>query len=110
MDHGMSCVLRARTQMQDRKDLRTGVDGQPQPQDVGVAAQPRPQLVQLAIGKLELTEKRLMQGLSVPARPPTPRAAQGGVWLSTRRESAGGARDGAISWGARLEKTVECGA
>jgi hypothetical protein len=42
MDHGMGCVLRARTQMQDRKDLRTGVDGQPQPQDVGVAAQPRP--------------------------------------------------------------------
>jgi hypothetical protein len=46
--------------MQDRKDLRTGVDGQPQPQDVGVAAQPRPQLIQLEIGKLELTEKVLM--------------------------------------------------
>jgi hypothetical protein len=59
--------------MQDRKDLRTGVDGQPQPQDVGVAAQPRPQLVQLEIGKLEVTEKVLMQGLSVQ-----PRAGQPG--------------------------------
>ena len=53
--------------MQDRKDLRRGVDGQPQPQDVGVAAQPRPQLIQLEIGKLELTEKVFVQGLCVLA-------------------------------------------
>ena len=57
--------------MQDRKDLRTGVDGQPQPQDVGAAAQPRPQLIQLEIGKLEVTEKVFVQGLSV-----LPRAGQ----------------------------------
>jgi hypothetical protein len=67
MDHGMGCVLRARTQVQDRKNLRTGVDGQPQPQDVGVAAQPRPQLIQLEIGKLEVTENVFVQGLGVLA-------------------------------------------
>jgi hypothetical protein len=67
MDHGMGCVLRARTQMQDRKDLRTGVDGQPQPQDVAVAAQPRPQLIQLEIGKVEVTENVFVQGLGVLA-------------------------------------------
>jgi hypothetical protein len=67
MDHGMGCVLRARTQMQDRKDFRTGVDGQPQPQDAAVAPQPRPQLIQLEIGKLEVTENVFVQGLSVRA-------------------------------------------
>ena len=54
--------------MQDRKDLRTGVDDQPQPQDVTVAAQPRPQLVQLEIGKLEVTENMLVEALSVQPR------------------------------------------
>jgi hypothetical protein len=53
--------------MQHRKDLRTGFDGQPQPQDVGVAAQPRPQLIQLEIGKLEVTENVFVQGLCVLA-------------------------------------------
>src|SRR6266567_7784837 len=65
MDHSMSCVLRARTQMQDRKDLRTGVDGQPQPQDVGVAAQPRPQLVQLEVLEVEMEEEPLVQSVRV---------------------------------------------
>ncbi len=67
VDHGMSCVLRARTQMQHRHNLGTGVDDQPQPQDVTVATQPRPQLVQLEIGKLEVTEHVLVQAFSVPA-------------------------------------------
>jgi hypothetical protein len=65
MDHGMGCVLRARTQMQDRKDLRTGVDGQPQPQDVGVAAQPRPQLVQLEVLEVQMAEEALVQRVRV---------------------------------------------
>jgi hypothetical protein len=51
--------------MEDRKNLRSGVDGQPQPQDVGVAAQPGAQFVQLEIGKLEMTEKVLVEGVSV---------------------------------------------
>ncbi len=61
----MGRILRAQTQMEGRKYLRSGVDGQPQPQDVSVAAQPRPQFVQLEIGKLEMTEKVLVERLSV---------------------------------------------
>jgi hypothetical protein len=53
--------------MQDRKKLRTGVDDQPQPQDVGMAAQPRPQLIQRERGKLELTENVFVQGLGMLA-------------------------------------------
>jgi hypothetical protein len=58
--------------MQDRKDFGTGVDGQPQPQDAAVAAQPCPQLIQLQIGKVEVTENVFVQRLSVLARPGQP--------------------------------------
>jgi hypothetical protein len=51
--------------MEDGKKLRTWVDGQPQPQDVGVAAESRPQFVQLEIGKLEMTEKVLVEALGM---------------------------------------------
>ena len=56
----MGHVLGARTQMEDGKNLRTEVDGQPQPQDLFGAAQSRPQFVQLDIPKLEKTEKVLV--------------------------------------------------
>ncbi len=61
----MGRILCAQTQMQDRKYLCTGVDDQPQPQDLLGATQPRPQFVQLEIGKLEMTEKVLVKALSV---------------------------------------------
>jgi hypothetical protein len=51
--------------MEDGKNLRTWVDCQPQPQDVGVAAEPGAQFVQLEIRKLEVAEKVLMEGLSM---------------------------------------------
>jgi hypothetical protein len=63
VDHGMGRVLCAETQMEDGKNLRTGVDRQPQPQDVCIAAQPGTQFVQLDIRKLEVAEKVLMEGL-----------------------------------------------
>ena len=56
----MCHVLGAGAELQYGKHFRPGINRQPQPQDVGVAAQPRPQFVQLEIGKLELTEKVLM--------------------------------------------------
>jgi hypothetical protein len=65
VDHGMGRMLRAQTQMQDRKNLCTGVDGQPQPQYLLGAARPRPQFVQLERGKLEMTEKVLVKALCV---------------------------------------------
>ena len=63
VDDGMRGVLRTGSQMEHRKNLGAGGDGQPQPQDVGVAAQPRPQLIQLEIGKPEVTENVFVQGL-----------------------------------------------
>ena len=51
--------------MEDGKKFRTGVDGQPKPQDVGVAPESRPQFVQLDIRKLEMTENVLVQALGV---------------------------------------------
>src|SRR6266566_3332079 len=65
MDNCVGRVLRAETEMEDGKNLRTGVDGQPQPQDVCVAAEPGAQFVQLEIRKLEMTEKVLVEGVSV---------------------------------------------
>src|SRR6266487_4316821 len=65
MDHAVSRVLRTRTQIQDGKYLRTGIDGQPEPQDLFGATQPGTQFVQLDIRKLEMTEKMLMEAVSV---------------------------------------------
>jgi len=61
----MGRVLRAETEMEDRENLRTRVDRQPQPQDVFVAAEPGAQFDQLDIRKLEVAEKVLVEGLSV---------------------------------------------
>src|SRR5215831_19509013 len=63
----MGCVLRARTQMQDRKDFRPGVDRQPQPQDAAVAAESGAQFVQLDVRDLQGVEAVLVQALSVLA-------------------------------------------
>ena len=51
--------------MQDGKYLRTRIDGQPQPQDLFGVVQPGAQFVQLDIRKLEMTEKMLVEALSV---------------------------------------------
>jgi hypothetical protein len=51
--------------MEEGKKLRTLVECQPQPQDVGVAAESRPQFVQLEIRKLEMTEKVLVEALGM---------------------------------------------
>jgi hypothetical protein len=57
------CVRRPRCRA--GRSARTGVDGQPQPQYLLGAAEPRPQFVQLEIGKLEMTEKVLVKALCV---------------------------------------------
>jgi hypothetical protein len=73
----MGRVLCAQTQMQDGKNLRTGVNRQPQPQHVCVAAEPRPQFVQLDIRKVEMTEKVLVEALSVVPSAGQPRGDGG---------------------------------
>jgi hypothetical protein len=65
MEDAMGHVLCSWTEVEDGKKLCTWVDGQPQPQDVFVAAQPGAQFVQLDIGKLEMTEKVLVEAFSV---------------------------------------------
>ncbi len=56
----MCHVLRAGTQMEDGNNLGEGVDGQPQPQHVLVAAQPRAQFVQLEVREPEVAEGALV--------------------------------------------------
>jgi hypothetical protein len=51
--------------MEDRKNFREGVDSQPEPDRLLLAAEPCSQFVQLEIGKLEIAEKVLVEGLSV---------------------------------------------
>jgi hypothetical protein len=63
----MRRVLRTRTQLKHRDDLGEGIDGQPQPEDLGGAAQPGSQFVQLQVRKVQVAEAALMEKLSVPA-------------------------------------------
>jgi hypothetical protein len=51
--------------MQDRKDFRPGINDQPQPQDVSVAAQPGANFVQLQVRKVQVAKGALMEDLSV---------------------------------------------
>jgi hypothetical protein len=49
--------------MEHRKKLREGINGQPEPEHLLVAAQPGAQLVQLEVWELEVAERVLVQGL-----------------------------------------------
>jgi hypothetical protein len=50
----MRHILRAGAEMEDGKNLRAGVDGQPQPEHLFVAAQPGAQFIQLEVRELEI--------------------------------------------------------
>ncbi len=63
----MRHVLCAGAELKHGKDLREGINGQPQPQHLCGAAEPRAQFVQLDMGDLEIAEAVLVQGLSVRA-------------------------------------------
>ena len=54
VDDAMRCVLCAGAHMQDRKNFRAGVDGQPQPKHLGTAAEPCAQFIQLHVRELEV--------------------------------------------------------
>ena len=47
--------------MKDGKQLRRGVDDQPQPQDAGMAAQPGAQFIQLQMWEPEMAEETFVQ-------------------------------------------------
>ena len=63
----MRHVLRTGTQMEHGKNLRKGIDGQPEPEHVCGAAQPGAQFVQLQMWEPEVAEGALVQGLCVRA-------------------------------------------
>ncbi len=66
VDDAMRCVLRAGAQMEDRKQLRTGIDDQPEPEHVVRTAQPGSQFIQLQVREPEVARcGALVQGLSV---------------------------------------------
>ena len=51
--------------MEHGKNLRAGVDGQPEPEHLLITAQPGAQLVQLEVWKPEVAEIMLVQSLRV---------------------------------------------
>jgi hypothetical protein len=60
MDDPLCHVLRAGTQLEDRNDLCKGVDGQPEPEHVLIAAQPGAQFIQLEVWEPEMAEGALV--------------------------------------------------
>src|SRR5215472_16616164 len=59
----MRHVLRTGAEMKDGKNLRARVDGQPQPDDLFVAAQPGSQFIQLEVREVEIAEGALVEGV-----------------------------------------------
>jgi len=72
MDDAMCHVLRAGTQMEHRKNLGARVDGQPEPEHLFGAAQPRAQFVLLKVREPDMAEAVLVQNLRVLASPSQP--------------------------------------
>ena len=101
MDDLMSHVLCAGTQVKHRQNLGARVDGQPQPQDVGVAAEPGAQFVQLQMREVELAEEAFVQGVCVFASTGEPRRDGG---LSKAENPLCGGR--VQSFGQRVIRTM----
>jgi hypothetical protein len=97
----MGHVLCARTELKHRKKLGARIDGQPQPEHLCGAAQPRAEFVQLEVRDLQVAEATLMEVLSVASCASEPRRDGGltitedpfgGGWVQTfgqRREHHG---------------------
>src|SRR5215467_14390510 len=83
----MGHVLCAWTELEDGKNLRERIDGQPQPQHLGGAAQPGSNFVQLEVWDLEGAEAALMEGLSMLAGASEP---DGNGRLSVPKDPFGG--------------------
>jgi hypothetical protein len=69
--------LRAGAEMEHRKKLGEGINGQPEPQHLFGAAQPGAQFVQLEVRKPEGAKEALVSRLSVRARARQPRGDGG---------------------------------
>jgi hypothetical protein len=67
VDDHVRCMLCASAEMEHRKNLREGIDGQPEPEHLCGAAQAGAQFVQLKMWEPEVAEGALVQGLCVLA-------------------------------------------
>ena len=65
VDEQVRRMLCARTQSEHRQNLGEGIDGQPQPEHLGGAAQPGTQFIQLNVWEQEVAEIVLVQRLSM---------------------------------------------
>jgi len=72
VDDAMGHMLCSGTQMEDRKNLRAGINDQPEPEHVLRAAQPGAQFIQLQMREPEMAEEAFVQGLSVLTSPGQP--------------------------------------
>ncbi len=61
----MGHVLGAGTQLEHRQKLGAGINGQPEPLHLCLAAQPGAEFVQLDVWQMQMAEGPLMQGLCV---------------------------------------------
>jgi hypothetical protein len=84
VDDPVCGVLRAGAQMEHRKNLGAGVDGQPEPEHLAGAAQPCAQFIQLHVWEMEGAERVLMQRLSMLPSASQPRR-DGGLSKALRR-------------------------
>jgi hypothetical protein len=72
VDEQVRRMLCAGTQMQHGQNLGARIDGQPQPEHLGGAAQPGAQFVELQMRNVQVAEAALMEDLSVLACPSEP--------------------------------------
>ena len=63
----MCHILRAGSKLEDGKNLRQGIDSQPEPEHLCRAAQPGSQFVQLEMREQQSVKRALVQGLRVLA-------------------------------------------
>ncbi len=73
VDEQMCHVLRAGTQLEDGQKLGAGINRQPEPLHLRMAAQPGSQFIQLEVRQVQMGEEALMQPLSMRARASQPR-------------------------------------
>jgi len=56
----MGHVLCSGAELKHRKNLRQGINGQPEPEHLLIAAQPGAQFIQLEVRELEMAEEALV--------------------------------------------------
>jgi hypothetical protein len=81
MDDHVRRILCAGAEVEHRKKLRERIDGQPEPDHLRGAAQPRSQFVQLEMWEPQVAERALVQSLCVLASTSQP-SSDGGLSLA----------------------------